>query len=61
MQAKKNRNLLYVRSGLILKTTSIFIMKMEYANDSGHSSLSKGKGLNILTLLIPYQFELLTA
>ena len=54
-RVKKNRNHFYVTSGLMLRTTSAFIMEMEYANDS---SISKAEELNIPTLVLRYQFKL---
>ena len=56
---KRNRNHYYVTSGLILRTVGAFIMDMEYANDSSHSSISEAQELNILvpSLVMPYQFE----
>ena len=55
-RVKKKRNYFYVRSGLILRTTTAFIMETEYANDS---NVSEDEELNIPALALPYQFELL--
>ena len=40
-----------------MRTTTAFIMEMEHANDSSHSSISEDEELNIPTLVLPYQFE----
>ena len=45
----------FVKSGLILRTAGAFIMEMEYANDSHHSSIREAEELNISTLILPYQ------
>ena len=49
MRVKKNCNHLYVRSGLILRTTSTFITEMEDANDS----IREAEELNIPILVLP--------
>ena len=56
MRVKKTATV-SVKSELILRTAGAFIMDMEYANDSSHSSKSEAEELNTPTLVLPYQFE----
>ena len=55
VQVKKNCSHFYVTSGLILRTAGAFIMEMEYAYDSHHSSIREAEELNIPMLVLPYQ------